>query len=539
MFQTEIRLVPSIKKQSDALLVTWCFPSSYSIGMSGLGFQLIWWLMEQDPSISVKRSFSDIFESGCEQGELFGFTVSWELDFIEVLRQLERFGIPWLSADRKNDERLVFAGGPVLTANPEPYADFFDVILLGDAEVTVPRFMQEYRQLSGKTRAEKLRALGSVPGIYVPSLYQCHYESAGGPLLSVTPIEDSVPARVTKEVYRAPDDYVAHSLLLSKEASWGDVFLVEIVRSCPQECRFCLASFLTRPFRSASIDTVLGKIDLALPHTQKVGLMGPSITEHPQFGELVERLMQRDLNVSIASVRADTLDRTLVENLVSLGQKSVTIAIESGSERLRGIMKKNLSNQEIENAVESAETGGLEAIKFYGMVGMPWEIEEDLTETVTLLTRLKKKYRKLRYTLGVSSFVPKAQTPFQLMGRDRSSGKKIEHLRKNFAKLGIEVRPESHNWSDIQALLSRGDRRLTPVLIEIARTAGRLGDWKKALKRNQENLPALDYYVFRDIPQDECLPWAHITPEDKVTYLTRHLNEAAALSEIPSGQSTS
>jgi radical SAM superfamily enzyme YgiQ (UPF0313 family) len=327
-----------------------------------------------------------------------------------------------------------------------------------------------------------------------------------------------------------PPDYVAHSLILSPDTTWGDLFLVEVARSCPQECRFCLASYLTRPFRAAKVETVMQAIDRGLEHTRKIGLLGPSVTEHPQFGEIASELLKRSgTEISIASVRADSLTPEILTMLNRLGHKSVTIAIESGSERLRAVMKKNLSEDEIRHAVELVEQSGLSGMKFYGIVGLPGERQEDLDETVRLLAGLKKTHKRLRFVFGVSSFVPKAQTPFQWAGRDAAAGDKIEYLRKRLAPFGIEVRPESHNWSDIQTLLSRGDRRLTPVLLEVAEGTGKLGTWRTALKRHAQICPSQDFYVFREIPYDEVLPWSHLVDEPKNAMLLRHSETAERL----------
>ncbi len=526
MFAQEIRLVPRISKSRADINVAWCYPNTYSIGMSGLGYQLIWWLMEQDEEVNIHRAFTDISEDGVRGCDLFGFTLSWELDFINILSMLKLYGVPLESSLRDDSDPIIFSGGPVLSANPEPFADIFDVVLLGDAEETIPRLLNCWKKISSLPRQEKLLRLAQEAGIYVPSLYEAHYESTCGAFERTIPKQDGVPQTVSKSLFRPPDDYVAHSVLLSPDTTWGDVFLVEVVRSCPQECRFCLASFLTRPFRAINVETIIAKVDLASPHTKRVGLLGPSITEHPDFELIADRLLERpDLKVSVASVRADTLTKALVEKFHALGQKSVTIALESGSERLRRVMKKNLTEPEVLAAVRAIDEGGLEGVKFYGIAGLPYETAEDLDETVRLLRQLKKSHRRLKFVFGLSSFVPKAQTPFQWKGRDRDSQSKMEFLRKNLAGAGIDVRTESHNWSDIQALLSRGDRRLTPVLLAVANSQGKLGDWRRALKATP-SVPNLQYYAYRDIEPAESLPWSHIAPEEKLKYLGRHLEEA-------------
>jgi radical SAM superfamily enzyme YgiQ (UPF0313 family) len=524
-------VLPRPHKSNPSIELAWAYPNTYLVGMSGLGYQLIWWLFEQDPDISVSRVFTDYQEPGWQSAELLGFTLSWELDFANVFQLLKARGTPLLSEDRSDDDPIVFGGGPSLSANPEPFADFFDVVLTGDAEVTIPAFLEKWKQIRGKkTRLDRLRELATVDGIYIPSLYEYELESPNGPIIAVRPRYDEAPAYVRRQVFVAPDDYIAHTIVLTPETSWGNMFLVEVVRSCPQECRFCLASYLTRPFRGANVDGLLNTIDLGLKYTNKIGLLGPSVTEHPEFSRIAEELLKRNnIDISVASIRVDTIDPLILKMLVALGQKSVTIALESGSERLRSVMKKNLSEAEFKAAMEMIAKSGLTGVKLYGIAGLPGETQEDLDETVRLLTETKKAHKQLRITFGLSSFVPKAQTPFQWNGRDREASQKMEYLRKKIAKVGIDVRPESHNWSDIQTLLSRGDRRLTPVLLEIGESAGNLGAWKRALRNLPDTTPDADFYIWRDIPATETLPWRHLMDDAKAGMLYRHQTQAQQL----------
>lgn len=527
----ETFLVKRPIKPNPTIDVSWAYPNTYLVGMSGLGYQLIWWLLEQDPDLYVRRVFTDQQEQGWQKSELFGITLSWELDFANVFQLLNKAGIPLLSKDRGNDDPIVFGGGPSLSANPEPFADFFDVVLTGDAEVMLPAFVSKWKEIRHlKSRQDKLLELATIDGVYVPQFYEYVLDDPTGPIQAIKPINDQAPSSVRKQVFMAPDDYLAHTVVLTPESSWGNMFLVEIVRSCPQECRFCLASYLTRPFRGANVATVLRTIDMGLQHTGKIGLLGPSVTEHPQFAQIAEGLIARgNIDISVASIRADTIDPLILKMMVALGQRSVTIALESGSERLRSIMKKNLTEAEFVNAMQMIADSGLSGVKLYGIAGLPGETENDLEETVRLLTQAKKTHKRLRITFGISSFVPKAQTPFQWNGRDRNSGKKIEFLRKQLAKVGIEVRPESHNWSDIQGLLSRGDRRLTQVLLDVGDNASNLGAWKRAFRSPPAGVPDFDYYVFRDIPGTETLPWRHLMDDAKAGMLFKHQASAAEL----------
>lgn len=531
MLGKEIFTVERVAKANPLFGVSWAFPNTYSIGMASLGYQIVWWLLEQSNLTSVRRVFTDCQEPSWQASELFGFTLSWELDYVNILQLLGRAGIAPLARKREHGQPLVFGGGPVLSANPEPFADFFDVILLGDAEAIIPVFIEQWHRVRDyPDRHSQLVALAQVPGIYVPSLYSYRVSTPAGPLGAVEPAHDSVPQAVAKQVFMPPPEYVAHSTMVAPDTAWADMFLVEVARSCPQECRFCLASYLSRPFRAAPVETIIEKIDLGLSHTKKIGLLGPSVTEHPQFEQLAQQLLSRAATeISIASVRADSLSPLIVKMLKQLGHKSLTIAIESGSERLRAVMKKNLSEKQIKDAIDLIDEGGLEGVKLYGIVGLPGETGCDLDETIRLLAELKKAHKRLRFVFGVSSFVPKAQTPFQWSGRSRKAKESLEYLRKHLSPLGIQMRPESHNWSDIQALLSRGDRRLTETLLAVAAGDGGLGAWRAALRNRQPYCPGQDFYAFRDIPYDETLPWSHLVEASKAKMLVKHDETARKL----------
>jgi radical SAM superfamily enzyme YgiQ (UPF0313 family) len=528
MLGKEILTVARPHKTSPSIGISWAFPNTYEVGIAGLGYQLVWWLLEQNPDTQVLRAFTDLQEHGWEHNELMGFTLGWELDYINVLNMLTQAGINHLSVLREDNEPIIFGGGPVLTANPEPFAEIFDVILLGDAEAVIPTFLEAWKEVRTiQSRKEKLRKLAAVDGLYVPQFYAYELVEPRGPIKAIHSTDPLIPDTAAKLVFTPPPDYVAHSVMLSPNSTWANMFLVEVARSCPQECRFCLASYLTRPFRASNVDTLMEKIDLGLRYTKKIGLLGASVTEHPEFDRIAEELLKREnLDISIASVRADSLNPLILEMLSKLGQRSVTIAMESGSERLREVMKKNLTEEELFHAIDLIDQSGLQGVKLYGIAGLPGETDEDLDETVRVMTQLKKAHKRLRFVFGCSSFVPKAQTPFQWSGRDRRSAHKLEYLRKRIAKLGIEMRPESHNWSDIQALLSRGDRRLTPALMEVAQSKGNIGAWKKALRNLPPECPPEDYFVYRDIPYEEVLPWSHLINTSRTGMLLKHSQAA-------------
>jgi radical SAM superfamily enzyme YgiQ (UPF0313 family) len=468
--------------------------------------------------LQVYRAFADLQEPGWQGCDLIGFTMSWELGYLNVLKLLQKLGTHVLSKDRGKGEPLVFGGGPVLTANPEPFADIFDIVLIGDAEELVPRFIAAWKSVRTlNDRQDQLKVLARVEGVYVPGLYRYRMDISDEYVASVEPIDESVPQHVNRQAFTIPPAYVAHTLILSPGATWGEMFLIEVARGCPQHCHFCLAAHLNRPFRPAWADAITRAIDLGLKYTRRIGLLGASVTEHPQFAEIAGFLLERQAAVSVSSLRADSIDPLVLRMLVQLGQKTVTMAIESGSERLRTLIGKDLSQDQINESMDLIGASGLEGVKLYALVGLPEETWEDLDESVRLLQQLKKRYRRLRINLALNSFVPKAQTPFERVSRDRDCSRKLEYMRKHIAGTGVTIRSESSNWSDIQALLSRADRRLTPVLLAAAESGGNLGSWRKALRDRSPGCPGMDHYVFRNVPDSEIQPWEHVAHRGRQT----------------------
>ena len=306
--------------------------------------------------------------------------------------------------------------------------------------------------------------------------------------------------------------------------------MVEVVRSCPEMCRFCLASYLTLPFRTAPVaGGLIPAVEKGVAVTNRLGLLGASVTQHPDFDELLDYLNQSqfdDVRLSLASVRTNTVKPKLTETLTRHGTKSITIAIESGSERVRQIVNKKLETDDILAAAVNAKAGGLSALKLYGMAGIPGEMPADLETTAELMLQLKKAAPGLRLTLGCSTFVPKAHTPFQWYGVNRQAEKRLKLLQKRLRPKGIDFRPESYNWSIIQALISRGDRRLTPLLLQAREFGDSLGSYRRAFKELKGQLPPLEFYVHENWEPNQVLPWDHIQgPLPKATLL-KHLNSA-------------
>ena len=527
-FDGERLLFTPAAANSEAIPTIFAFPNQYSVGITSLGYQVVWATLARRADVAVSRLFTDLGESLPPSPELLGFSFSWELDYPNIFNLLESLEIPLRASQREETHPLVFGGGPVLTANPEPFADFFDLILLGDGEILLANFLDAYQEVRQSHRQLKLQHLAQVPGVYVPSLYAVKYDGQEGAIAAIEPINTDVPVAVQKQTYRG--NVLSSSTVVTAKAAWENIYLVELVRSCPEMCRFCLASYLTLPFRTASLEgSLIPAIETGLKVTDRIGLLGPSVTQHPEFEALLDYLSQPQydgVRLSIASVRANTVTEKLTAILATHGTRSLTIAVESGSDKIRKIINKKLTDEEIITAAICTKAGGLKGLKFYGMVGIPGEEERDIQETVKMLEAVKKAAPGLRLSFGCSTFVPKSHTPFQWLGVNREAKKRLQWLEKQLRSRGIEFRPESYNWSVIQALISRGDRRLS-FLLELTREYGdSLGSYKRAFKELKNKLPSLDFYVHDSWKTSQILPWNHLQGPLPEKTLIKHLQEA-------------
>lgn len=539
-FADETLLFEPAEPLPQSLPTVFAFPNTYSVGITSLGYQVVWAMLAARPELAVARLFTDAREPLPRSPALVGFSMSWELDYVNVMALLEDLDLPLHAVDRTDEHPIVFGGGPVLTANPEPFAAYFDVVLLGDGEILIDALVNKLLEQRDRPRADRLEALAQVPGLYVPQLYAVEYHDPTGPIAAIRPLSDRIPATVSKQTYRG--NALSVSTVVTPRAAWENIFMVETVRSCPELCRFCLASYLTLPFRTADLEgSLLPAIDRGLQATNRIGLLGASVTQHPEFDSLLDRLAgtaYEQVRLSVASVRTNTVTEKLARVLASRDCKSITVAVESGSETVRQIINKKLATEAIEQAAVNAKAGGLSALKLYGMAGIPGEIPDDIEATAAMMLRLKKAAPGLKLTLGCSTFVPKAHTPFQWFGVNRDAEKRLKLLQKRLRSNGIDFRPESYNWSIIQTLISRGDRRLTPLL-ELVRAYGAgdtdnpdrvsLGSYRRAFKELRDRVPPLDHYVFRNWDLGEVLPWEHLHGPLPAATLKKHRAEAVAL----------
>lgn len=497
LFSEEKILTSFPHKKADALEIAICFPNTYMIGMASLGYQMAWKFLNQNENVRTTRSFTDVKEprrgGTCSTLPAYiGFSFSWELDYKNIFKILEENKISIFSNERSEDDPLVFAGGQVPNANPEPFIDNFDFFLLGDLEVVSESFLNKIIEIKNLPRSKKLEELSKLPGIYVPG-------------------RGNAINRISTK------GNLSHSCILTPNSYWPDTFIVEVARSCPELCRFCLASYGSLPFRTPDVkNSLIPIIEGGLKHTNKLGLLGASVTQHPGFDELLDYLLAINgkggvappLQVQIASVRADTISKKLAEGLHKLGSKSLTMAIETGSDKLREIINKKVSRETILNSIQTIYDAGFNSIKLYGMVGIPQETDEDLNETIKLLKEIKTKNKGKKLTWGCSTFVPKAQTPFQYYGMDKAAEKKLKLLSKELHKAGIEFKPESYEWSIIQGLISRGDRSINKILVDAYRYGSTIGSFKKAMRENKDI--DSDYFTYKNWDINTKLPWENV-----------------------------
>ncbi len=479
----------------------WCaFPAVYNFGMSALGYLTVFKYIDQIEDIYTERIFTDTTKTTkrIEEIDLIAFSFSFELDYLGILNILKKYNVPFLSKERNEKHPLIYAGGPVVSANPEPFAEFFDFIMVSDAEPTIKEVIEILKENKNITKKEKLELLSTIEGIYIPSRKTKDYE-------------------VKKAHYNLNE--CTTTPILTQDSFFPNTYIIEVERGCPQSCGFCLTSFINSPVRFCPYKEIIKNIDYAIKHTNKIALLGALICAHPQIDDICQYIIDKvdsgiQLEVSVSSLRADYVSDKTLEMLHKCGQKTATIAIEAGSERLRRVINKHLTKEDIMTIVDKMVKHGFTGLKIYGIIGLPTETYKDLDAFIELCKEIKHKYKSFILTPSFSTFVPKAQTPFQYARREdtKSLEKKNEYIKKEFAKIGIKVRTSSVKWDYIQALLSRGSRELTPYLIEVYNRGGNIGAFKSTYKEFEKNgmLKNSDYYALREIDIKEELPWNFI-----------------------------
>lgn len=471
--------------------VVWmAFPGIYSFAMSSLGFLWLYKLIDERDDVAVERVCSDTEKTQyrVEDVDMIGFSFSFDFDFLNVFAMLEKYNIPLKSKDRTNSP-LIFAGGPVVTANPEPYKEFFDFFVLGDGEDINMQVIDICKD--AKNKQEALEKLSNTEGVYVPTLAD----------------ENTSVKKVTKKITEC-----VYTPILSDEAFFKDTFILEMARGCANRCGFCLASYLNLPLRCLPYDELLRVIDLGLENSDKIALLGAQISAHPHFKDICKYIYDkvqagREIEMSVSSLRVDAITPEVVKTFVATGQKNITLAIEAGSDRLRKVINKNLTEEQIFNALKIAKENGLKGVKFYGMIGIPTETHEDILAIIELAKKIKFENKGFDISFGFSSFVTKPHTPFQWCGREstKSLEDKSNFLQKELHKIGVTAHISSIKWDYWQAVLSRGDVNLGDFLLDVYKNGGKLGAFKKSAKKfniNAEDLACGNWSFDKKLPWD-------------------------------------
>ena len=463
------------------------YPGRESFGLSSLGLLWMYKQLDEADDINVDFIFTDIHPKNMRNIDMLGFSFTFELDFVNIFSIIEKCGLNLKAFERNDDDAIVFAGGPVVTANPEPYKNIFDFFIIGDGEELNYKCVRICKDNKDKPKSEILRLLSKVEGVYVP-------------------IFNDRVKKITQKLEKC-----IYTPIISERAYFKNTFILEVERGCANRCGFCLASYLNLPIRFVEYRKIIDCIELGLKYTNKIALLGAQITAHPDFEKICDYIYNKNvcgcgIQLGISSMRVDSFIPKIVSTLSKCGQKNTTLAIEAGSERLRKVINKNLSNEQIFDAVRIAKENGLKGLKFYGMLGLPTETQEDIDELIKLAQRIKIENKGFDISFGFSTFVPKPNTPFQWFGREsiKELEKKSDYIKRKLHKLGIKSQVSSVKWDYWQAVLSRGDSMLTDFLINVYKNGAALGAYKSCSKNNiNPNFYAIENYSFdRDLPWD-------------------------------------
>jgi radical SAM superfamily enzyme YgiQ (UPF0313 family) len=500
------------------------YPNHYAVGLPNLGFQAVYRLLNSMESVVCERAFlpevpgpAASVESNCrlENFDIIAFSISFENDYLNLLTILKNAGIPLLSSQRHETHPLVIAGGVACFINPEPIARFIDCFLIGEAERLLPRFMDCVE--SGSNRSALLTELArEVPGAYIPAFYEDRYSSEGM-LESLNPVGESfAPRKITRVHVPHLDDTPTQSVVITPHSTFGNTCLIEVSRGCPHGCRFCSAAFVYRPPRFRPLPLLQECIRKGAEMSTKVGLVGAAVSDLPDLDRLCDQARDLGIQLSFSSLRADALNQELVSSLAQSRVKTATIAPDAGSERMRRVINKGITESQILNAVSALVAAGIPNLKLYFMVGLPTETVEDVEAIVTLCLKVKAAFlessrtqgRIGEMTISVNTFIPKPATPFQWAGMDAMPllKKKLAIISKGLKHVpNVRVEANSIKEAAVQAFLSRGDRRASDLLIKAVHNKG---NWGKTFKE----MPgfSLAYYIHRQRPLDELLPWDHI-----------------------------
>ena len=525
------------------------YPNTYAVGMSNLGFQTIYRHLNAIPDVVCERVFlpdpedlDEMRRAGSSpfslesfrlltDFHLVGFSVTYEGDYINVLRILSMAGIPLRAAARRAHDPLVLMGGVCAFSNPEPIAPFMDFVVVGEGEELVVELIAAYRD-GYRDRAGFLTSLSSLEGVYVPDRYEV-INGADGMLADVQP-RQGAPGIVVKRRLRNVNAFTTIAAVKTPQAEYGHMALLEVGKGCGRGCRFCLEGQVYRPVRHRSVDTLRETVvEMARSGEKRVGLVGACVSDYPWIGDLLKIVEENGLELSISSLRADSLTPELVAALARGGHRTLTMAPEAGTERLRRAIRKPITDEQITTACDLVRAHGIPNLKTYFMIGQPTETMEDVAAIPTLAGRMLERLRVLdragrpfgRLTLSISSFVPKPWTPFQWAPFDGAASlqAKLEIIKRGVRSFSnVRVLHENPREAALQALLARGDRRVGDFL-ELA--ASHEGDWRRALREWDGDA---EVYTTRRRSPDERLPWDHFDVGVKKAGLIREWERAQA-----------
>lgn len=544
----------SVKKWDQAELhYGFCFPDTYEVGMSHLGMKILYGLVNQEPDMVCERFFmpwTDMKEQ-MEQEEIplfsmesrtalsdfdmIGFTLQYEMSFTNILAMMQLGGVSLRNADRKRDEPIVVAGGPC-ASNPEPLADFIDAFMMGDGEevtLDVCRTIRDWKK-SGRDRMACLKQLAAIPGVYVPALYDVTYHE-DGTVEAVTPNCVEAPAKVTKCIVKDLNTaYYPMNIPVPYTEIVHDRIMLEIMRGCTRGCRFCQAGMLYRPVRERSIERLL-ELASSLEETtgyEEMSLSSLSSGDYTCLAELIRELLKKfskeHVSVSLPSLRLDSILKESLEETQKERKTSLTFAPEAGTQRLRDVINKGVTEDDLIEKVTDAFYGGWSSVKLYFMIGLPTETYEDLDGIVDLAQKVSRCYfsvpkekraKGFRVTVSASSFVPKPFTPFQWAPQDTQEmiQAKQQYLKEKLRQVkGVNFNYHESRTSLLEACFARGDRRLCRVLETAFRKGcyldgwSELFDYEKWVEAFSECGLDMGFYAFRTREKNEVLPWDHI-----------------------------
>jgi radical SAM superfamily enzyme YgiQ (UPF0313 family) len=509
------------------------YPNRYRTAMSNLGFQAVYAQLNAHKDIVCERAFlpdpEELKEYGKARSQLLSlesqrpltdfsviaFSVSFESDYLHIPHIFNLAGIPPFARERNDTHPLVLAGGAALFLNPEPVAEFMDLVCVGEAESLLLPLLSLLRE-EGLERTSLLERATGIPGIYVPSFYEVSYD---GPRVEAIRNLPGAPPRVTRVWSGELDRHATISEIFTPDTEFSDMHLIELSRGCPHGCRFCAAGFIYRPYRQRSLAKVREEVARGFAQHKKIGLVGAAVSDYRGIGELCRYILAQGGKVSVSSLRIDGLNDDLVNALRESGHKTVSLAPEGGSQRLRDLIKKDIDEEQILSACDRLIENGILNLKLYFIIGLPTEAMADLEEMVTLVAGIRERVvaaakatgRLGEVVLSINPFVPKPFTPLQWCAMEdvKSLEGKIRFLQQAVGRLSnLRLISESPRDAYLQALLSRGDRRLGAFLVR----AAELGNWRKGAKAICLDT---DRLVYRDIPLDETLPWDIIDSGDR------------------------